>query len=139
VASVIDGDTIEIHGQKIGLHGIDAPESGQTGLDDASQKRRYGQGAMSIATNGFVGCCRAALEVNVWLAQGPWSWHVASTRKPSVSAEQAACRAVARTRSQLARIGGGSMDERAERCWWCPSPTGDTVPAVSARNECWLE
>ncbi len=27
VASVIDGDTIEVHGQRIRFHGIDAPES----------------------------------------------------------------------------------------------------------------
>ncbi len=28
-ASVIDGDTIEVYGQRIHLHGIDAPESRQ--------------------------------------------------------------------------------------------------------------
>ncbi|WP_439580407.1 thermonuclease family protein [Elioraea sp.] len=33
VASVVDGDTIEIHGTRIRLHGIDAPESAQRCLD----------------------------------------------------------------------------------------------------------
>jgi endonuclease YncB( thermonuclease family) len=45
IASVIDGDTIEIHGQRIRLHGIDAPESGQTCLDADGRTWRCGQRA----------------------------------------------------------------------------------------------
>ncbi len=33
-ARIIDGDTIDIAGERIRLHGIDAPESGQTCVAD---------------------------------------------------------------------------------------------------------
>ncbi len=44
-ASVIDGDTIEIHGLRIRLNGIDAPESRQLCLDAAGKEYRCGQKA----------------------------------------------------------------------------------------------
>jgi endonuclease YncB( thermonuclease family) len=44
-ASVIDGDTIEIHGERIRLLDIDAPESGQTCTADNGTEWRCGQEA----------------------------------------------------------------------------------------------
>jgi endonuclease YncB( thermonuclease family) len=52
-ASVIDGDTIEIHGQRIRLHGIDAPESRQL-CEKNGQEYRCGQQA-SLALADMVG------------------------------------------------------------------------------------
>jgi endonuclease YncB( thermonuclease family) len=44
-ASVVDGDSIEIHGTSIRLFGIDAPESGQLCRNEDSETYRCGQKA----------------------------------------------------------------------------------------------
>ena len=45
VASVVDGDTIEIHGTRIRLFGIDAPESSQLCVRPTGERWRCGQQA----------------------------------------------------------------------------------------------
>lgn len=51
VASVIDGDTIEIHGARIRLHGIDAPESSQTCRRKNNEEWRCGQTAANLLSD----------------------------------------------------------------------------------------
>ncbi len=53
-ATVIDGDTIEIHGARVRIFGIDAPESDQLCHDARSYQYRCGQKA-SNALFDFVG------------------------------------------------------------------------------------
>jgi endonuclease YncB( thermonuclease family) len=86
-ASVIDGNTIEIDGQRIGLHGIDAPESAQTCAVGGKALRcgqqaanalaeRIGQQTVTCDPKGIdqndrlVAVCRAGGEdLNGWMVR----------------------------------------------------------------------
>jgi endonuclease YncB( thermonuclease family) len=56
-ASIIDGDTLEIHGTRIRLWGIDAPESAQLCRDEDSLQYRCG--------------AKAANELDAFIARRP--------------------------------------------------------------------
>lgn len=63
-ASVIDADTIEIHGQRIRLNGIDAPESRQTCQDKAGKPYRCGQAA-ALALDDYLAASRPVRCIEV--------------------------------------------------------------------------
>jgi len=56
-ASVVDGDTLEIHGERIRLNGIDAPETWQTCIDRAGAEYRCGK-ASADALDTFLALSR---------------------------------------------------------------------------------
>lgn len=65
-ASAIDGDTIEMHGTRVRLFGIDAPESDQTCHDDDGKLYRCGQAAAIALSeqiaNQTVSCLPVTLD-----------------------------------------------------------------------------
>ena len=92
VASVIDGDTIEIHGQPIRFHGIDAPESSQLCHRENGEPWRCGQQA-ALAMSDKIGrsvvrcdpkdrdrygrivaiCFKDTLDLSRWMVDQGWA------------------------------------------------------------------
>ena len=92
VASVIDGDTIEIHSVRIRLHGIDAPESRQLCTRPTGERWRCGQ-QESLALSDQIGrstvscnprdtdrygrtvavCSSRGVDLNGWLVTQGWA------------------------------------------------------------------
>lgn len=118
-ASVIDGDTIEIHGERIRLNGIDAPESDQACEDGDGKAYRCGARAADILDRflkassparcdfverdqygRFVGDCfradgasvQAALVRNGWAMDWPGYLPVARAAGRCRSPSRAECR-----------------------------------------------
>ena len=88
-ASIIDGDTLVIHGQRIRLFGIDAPKSRQT-CEAAAQTYRCGQ--------------RAALALADHIAQRPLTCEQRDVDR--YGRIVAVCRAGCRGSERLARVAG---------------------------------
>lgn len=113
-ASVIDGDTIEIAGQRIRLNGIDAPESWQTCKDASGKPYRCGKEA-AFALDDFLAksrpttCRPAGMDrykrvvadcfradgrgINRWLVRQGWAVDWGRYSKGAFAADQSAARA----------------------------------------------
>jgi endonuclease YncB( thermonuclease family) len=109
VASVIDGDTMEIHGVRFRLHGIDAPESRQLCTRPTGERWRCGQRA-SLALSDQIGrstvscdprdtdrygrtvavCRSRGVDLNGWLVTQGWAVAYRRYSRDYVRAEEQA-------------------------------------------------
>lgn len=107
-ASVIDGDTMDIHGQRIRLHGIDAPESAQTCQRNGRNWRCGREAALALSDRigrrpvscvqkdidhygRIVAACTVGGEsLNAWMVREGWAAAYRQYSRDYVAEEQAA-------------------------------------------------
>lgn len=113
-ASVVDGDTLEIRGEKIRLHGIDAPESSQRCTRPNGKEWRCGQksanalsdkiGQRNVRCEGdkrdrwgrlIAVCFSGTQDLNAWLVRRGWAVAYRKYSKDYVPHEERARRAKA--------------------------------------------
>ena len=106
VATVIDGDTIDVSGTRIRLHGIDAPEGGQLCArtngavwrcgDESTRAltRLLGRSPVRCEANGqdryrrtIAVCFRAGVDINQWMVANGWAMAFRRYSMAYVSAE----------------------------------------------------
>ena len=115
VATVIDGDTIDVSGTRIRLYGIDAPEGAQQcaradgavwQCGDAASlalTRQLGRSQVRCEANGqdryrrtIAVCFRAGVDINQWMVANGWAMAFRRYSMAYVSAED---------RAQTAKLG----------------------------------
>lgn len=112
VASVTDGDSLEIRGMRIRLHGIDAPESNQLCIRPSGERWRCGQQA-ALALSDRIGrrgvtcvqrdidryeriiavCSLDGIDLNGWMVREGWAAAYRQYSRDYVSDEADARRA----------------------------------------------
>ena len=108
-ATVVDGDTIEVHGRRIRLHGIDAPESAQLCFTSDQVPWRCGQQA-AIALQDQIGrspvnchgngedrykrtiavCFKGDENLNAWMVAQGWAVAYRQYSRDYVALEESA-------------------------------------------------
>lgn len=125
-ASVIDGDTIEIHGERIRLVSIDAPESRQPCFDRQGRAWRCGQQA-ALALSDYIArrpvtcqsqgkdrysrilgdCAVANVSLSGWMIENGWA-------VPYYDRDDSHAEAAGRAKAQRRGIWVGTFDKPSD-------------------------
>jgi endonuclease YncB( thermonuclease family) len=145
-ASVIDGDTIDIHGERIRILDIDAPESGQSCTKPGGEEWRCGQKA-ALALSNWIGsqtvacattgkdiydrwlarCTVGSANMGEWLAVNGWV----------VPYRDCHCEVIREAAARAKAAGVGIWSSEFQMPWeWRATEKAQTEPQPDAQGRC---